>query len=494
MGLSRVATGLVILAGPVSTNGQSVSNTPPERILLLDPFGHAVEVPTNALPADLLPPSRVGLENQFPDLLEGTQVPEEIQRRHEAAEKRLFGFQFFPEVQPRLMPYLASVDDFGNTALKPGPLFATDLAEPLVQQPKYWLSEYGLRYKLEQNLTFLTMSDVMQGDQSQGFYSLDLKSKWNLFDARDPGTAGWISSQIEVKSGLGANGTSQDPKLNLGTLTSPNSSWSSVNGIRVPELAWQQSLNDGRVVVLAGVVSQRNYIDRNAYAQSARTQFMNSGLVRSQVMPLSRYNFGMNLQCQPVHDWYAMAGASAGNAQAGDSPWTDFSWDSWSLVGEVGYAPDSFFGMGPGVYRIQPFVAETGGPTQGGLCFNFQQQLGERGPFGWFGRFGFGGNAVTAGASAQIGTGFVAKGPLAAAGLFPSRQYDFAGIGFVWSQPSTTTQTVFHENEYTMEAGYVLQLTPTIKLQPDIQVVWNAAFNQDPGPAVVFQLQLDFVW
>ena len=99
---------------------------------------------------------------------------------------------------------------------------------------------------------------------------------------------------------------------------------------------------------------------------------------------------------------------------------------------------DDFLGLGPGVYRIQPFLAQAGGPTQGGLCFNLQQQLGKDAPFGWFGRFGFGGSEVTAGASAQIGTGFVMRGPLAHVGLFPERQHDAAGIGFVWSQPSVS--------------------------------------------------------
>jgi hypothetical protein len=209
---------------------------------------------------------------------------------------------------------------------------------------------------------------------------------------------------------------------------------------------------------------------------------------------LADYNFGMNVQWQPRDEWYAMLGGSAGNAEAGQLPWTDFSWQSWSLVGEFGYAPDNFWGLGPGVYRVQPFIAQTGGPIQGGLTFNLQQQLGEHAPFGWFGRFGFGGDTVSAGASAQVGTGFVAKGPLAHLGLFPSRQYDSAGVGFIWSQPSATSQTVFHENEYALEAGYVLQLTPTAKLQPDFQVIWNPAFNPDAGPAVVFQLQLDLAW
>jgi len=78
--------------------------------------------------------------------------------------------------------------------------------------------------------------------------------------------------------------------------------------------------------------------------------------------------------------------------------------------------------------------------------------------------------------------------------LCPGRDHDVAGLGFVWSQPSATTKTVFHENEYALEAGYVMQFTPTMKLQPDLQVVWNPAYNPSAGPALVGQLQLVVTW
>jgi len=66
--------------------------------------------------------------------------------------------------------------------------------------------------------------------------------------------------------------------------------------------------------------------------------------------------------------------------------------------------------------------------------------------------------------------------------------------GFGLRQPSAGTTPVAHENEYVLEAGYVLPLTPMAKLQPDLQVVWNPAFNPDVGPSLVFQLQLDLTW
>ena len=67
----------------------------------------------------------------------------------------------------------------------------------------------------------------------------------------------------------------------------------------------------------------------------------------------------------------------------------------------LGYVAEDLLGLGPGVYRVQPFIAQQGGPVQGGVCFNLQQQLGHDAPWGWFGRFGFGGEDVTAAAAVQ---------------------------------------------------------------------------------------------
>jgi carbohydrate-selective porin OprB len=128
------------------------------------------------------------------------------------------------------------------------------------------------------------------------------------------------------------------------------------------------------------------------------------------------------------------------------------------------------------------------------LCFNAQQQLGEHTPIGWYGRFGFGSESVTAGAATQIGTGFVIRGPLEQLGLAPSRANDGMGLGFLWSQPSASSATVVHENEFGLETLYVLQLTSMAKLQSDFQVVWDPAYNPSASHAFVFQIQLALAW
>lgn len=475
--------------------------SPSGKMLMIDAFGRAVEVPTNEVPQDLQPPADIGLKRQTPNPIEGVNLPDAVVRRMQEGREGAKGFQFFPPYQPELMPYLAGFNNHGNSALRPGALTSYVPLDVPIQGVKFALSAYGLRYSLEQTATYVSMSDVKKGDDDTlAFYTFDLKAKWAIFDAPAAGTAGWISSQMDGKTGvgsavgLGTAGDKQDAKSNIGSYTDPTGIWSMKQGVRVPELAWQESFCNGKAVVLAGVVSQRNYLDGNAFAHIGRGEFLNSALIHSDVLPLAQYNFGVNLQLQPVNEWYAMCGASAGNAPAGSVPWTDFSWSNWSLVGEVGYAPQDFLGLGPGVYRVQPFVAEKDGPTQPGLCFNIQQQLGLTSPFAWFGRFGFGGSEASASASAEIGTGFVMHAPLRYLGLVPRLNNDLLGSGFVWGEPAATTKTVYHENEYVLDTFYTLQLTPTVRVQPDVQVVWNPSFNRDAGPATVVQVQLILAW
>jgi hypothetical protein len=468
------------------TNSASSTN----ELLLLNKLGQPVAVPTNQVPSGLLPPADIGLQGQIPEPEKGSSQPPEVLEKLRAAAKQ---FRWFPSVPPPLMPYLASQAEYGNTVARPGPLIPDYPLEPVVQGIKYRLSEYGLRYSLQQTLNYVSLTDVKKGENILTYYTLNYKAKWAVYSSAGADNAGWVTTQVGAKTGLGPNGGTQDARSNLGTTTDPTGIWSSVNGVRVPELAWQQSLRGGEILAVAGMVNQRNYFDANNYAQSGRSQFMNSALIHSMVMTIPRYNFGLNLQYQPLEEWYAMVGSSAGNNSAGQAPWTDFSFHTWSLFGEFGYAPRDFLGLGPGIYRIQPFGGEAEGPTEGGLCFNLQQQLGRSSPFGWFGRFGFGGEKISTSADEQIGSGFVMHAPLAHFGLVPRLNNDLLGVAFVWSQPGATDKHIYHENEYVAETFYALQFSPTIKLMPEFQYISNPTFSSHEH-ATVAQLQLVLTW
>jgi len=277
----RGVVGAVVICGTavVRPAEPDSTNAPGNKVLLNDNFGKLVAVPTNAVPPKLLPPPGISVTNQVPSPAPGTPVPVPVQEREQDQRAGRDTLQFLPPFSPQLAPYLGSVDQFGNTALKPGALFSSTPFDALPQRAKYWASEIGLRYSLQQNVTFVNMTDVMQGDNNLAYYTLAFAAKWAVYNDPPSATAGWLSTQIKVKTGLDESGNTQSAKSNLGTITDPTSLWSGFNGIAVQELAWQQSFRNGELVFLGGVLNQGNYLDVNTYANSGRSQFINSALI-----------------------------------------------------------------------------------------------------------------------------------------------------------------------------------------------------------------------
>lgn len=405
------------------------------------------------------------------------------------------GREWFPTTPPVLMPYLGGLDDFGNTAVQEGALIPIEPQSLLAQKAKYALSDLGLRYGLWQSFTMVSMSDVASGSSALQYYTATFVGKWAVTEVTNAGRAGWLSTEANLQLGLSSASRSQTPVGNLGTIVNPNATVFGPNGGWISELAWQQSLVNGEVVVIAGLVDQSNYLDANNYANNSQGQFLNSALVNSGVLPFSFNNLGLNLQWQPSEAWYAMLGTGANNQLPGNSPFANLSFNNWSYLLEFGLTPTNVLGLGPGNYRLQPFVATVNSVTQEGIGLNVGQQLGKDYPFAWFGRFGVGGSQVTHdGAAAQIATGFVMEAPLKHAGLFPRLSNDYLGAAFIWSQASAVMQPAAHSNEYGFETTYVLQLTPLASIQPDLQVIWNPADNGNAHHNIIFQLQLNLAW
>ena len=483
---------LVLLAQLYGASTNAQSNGAPAHLLLTDQFGNAIRVQTNRLPSALLPPGSAGLQHQIPNPAKGTPVPPEIRERIVDSKT---GREWFPVTPPVLMPYLGSLDEFGNTAVQDGALIPLDPHSMLAQQGKYALSELGYRYTLWQSFTVVSMTGVASGASALQYYTGTLVSKWAITELTNAGRAGWISMEANAQVGLSWPSGLQTPQGNIGSVANPLATVFGPNGCWLSELAWQQSLADGKLVFIGGVVDQSNYLDANTYANNSQGQFLNSALVNSVVLPLPYNNAGCNLQWQPNETWYAMFGIGANNQPPRTPLLRHLSLHNMSYLSEIGLTLSNVAGFGPGNYRLQPFVATVEGITQGGIGLNAGQQLGKDSPFAWFGRFGVGGAQVTLdGAAAQVGTGFAMQAPLKHLGLAPKLSNDYLGAGFVWSRPSAVMQPAVHQNEYGFETTYVLQLTPLASIQPDLQIIWNAADNARASQNIIFQLQVNLTW
>jgi len=336
---------------------------------------------------------------------------------------------------------------------------------------------------------------VGAGANTLQYYCSTFVGKWAISEVPDAGRAAWLSTELNTQIGLSAASRTQSPQGNLGTIANPQATVFGPNGFWVSELAWQESLADGKVVFLAGLVDQSNYLDANTYANNSQGQLLNSAFVNSVVIPFPYNNIGLNLQWQPSDKWYAMLGTGANNQLPGNSPFADLSFDNWSYLLEFGLTPANVLGLGPGIYRLQPFLATVNRHAQPGIGLNLEQQLGTNSPFAWFGRFGVGGSRIAVdGAESQVASGLAMQAPLKHIGLCPKLSNDYLAAGFVWSKPSAAMKPAAHNNEYGLETTYVLQLTPAASLQPDFQVIWDPADNPNAARNYVFQLQLNITW
>ena len=70
----------------------------------------------------------------------------------------------------------------------------------------------------------------------------------------------------------------------------------------------------------------------------------------------------------------------------------------------------------------------------------------------------------------------------------------YLGLGFLWQQGAKKNGPYVNRNEYGIELTYVAQVTPTMTLQPDIQLVKNPVNGRRGQTAVVFQIQNVWSW
>ena len=103
------------------------------------------------------------------------------------------GREWFPTTPPVLMPYLADLDDFGNTAVQDGALIPIEPQSMLAQEAKYALSDLGLRYSFWQSFTMVSMTDVASGSSALQYYTATFVGKWAITEVTNAGRAGWLT-------------------------------------------------------------------------------------------------------------------------------------------------------------------------------------------------------------------------------------------------------------------------------------------------------------
>lgn len=179
---------------------------------------------------------------------------------------------------------------------------------------------------------------------------------------------------------------------------------------------------------------------------------------------------------------------------------SDSKSSSWFTIGEVGLTWKSVLSLGPGRafvggwYHSATFDAFDGARHDGtgGVFAMAEQQFwarGEgddaaRGLFGWV-QYGHADDEISA-ISDQYGGG------VKLVGTFSARDSDTAGVFFTFAELSD--KGGFAEDELALELFYTVQVTPAVKVKPDLQFIFNPAGDRAIDDAIVGGLRVEIAF
>lgn len=396
-----------------------------------------------------------------------------------------------------LLPFRGASQPLNLSAPQPLPLGRTS-ADPIFGSPlspvmsplrnieAYLGESLGLNFGIYYTLLWQNVSRPVEDTQRNlGTGRLDFNVVWNLFNDPDVGhgLVGFLmrqGNQIGVKQG-DTTQESTDSLLGLNSLHISERDGAPQATINL--LYYQHGLFDDRLVVSVGKLHPNQYIALNFWANDESKQFLAAPFDGIQPLgdALGGYQLGVAVQVIPT-DWMFV---NAIVTDALGQPSTSF-----------GTLDDGYYWAAFEAGFILPFDEEkTGGPaclsfiwtnqnlydaprevtptrqTSNGFAVQLQGHITT--DFGYFAQFGIAEPAMS-GIEQQFTCGLGVENAFGRGG-------DMFGIAFNWSKPSsalndyiTTRLGAPPDSEQSMmEMFYRIQLTGSMQLSPDLQVIFN---------------------
>ncbi|MSR44323.1 MAG: hypothetical protein EXS15_03065 [Phycisphaerales bacterium] len=328
--------------------------------------------------------------------------------------------------------------------------------------------QFGLRWDIYDVIVYQGATTVMAGNSAaEGVNRFNLRADLKLWDFGGHAT-GRITAQMRQTN---AFPTSSDLGTKVGSDITLDSNFTGHLGTRLVRLRYEQGLLDNRVMVSVGKINPNDYVLNNPFAGDETTQFLASifdGSDAAQV-GFQGYLLGAAVLVVPMDGVYANFVATAPSTQATNGLGADLLGTGlWWFASEVGIVTD--------------FLGDVDSPGRYSVGFNTTNASYES----------------TDLATARSGNGFWVMGteyftadvgawaqftycdPSVAlykseftAGLSIQNCFDRKGDGFGVAWGFTTNPTGDLGVQTVTELYYRFQLTDSVQITPDIQVITN---------------------
>jgi len=336
------------------------------------------------------------------------------------------------------------------------------------------LAKKGIDLAVDYSAVAFNISDSLAGaDDNASGGMLRFYGSWKT---TDNGSLIW---KIEHRHSY----TDTEPRfiaLNAGASTLQVPPFSDQGG-RLTNLYWKQSFNNKNATVIAGFLDSTDYVDVYAVA-SPWTGFMNFA-----------FSTGATTMALPGDAALGLAGATmlgenffviAGITDMESDPTKPFS----SLLDESHFFKTVELGWTSGKDRIYADnihitfwdadeSLEQGQGEDSGVNFSASKMMGSWLPFL---RVGIADNGSLLGIDKSVSTGFALYGLGGKSNTF--------GAAINWAD------IVAGDEQITLEAFYLMKLTPFWELTPDIQIIQDPANNPDEDQVMILGLRTRLLW
>ena len=252
-------------------------------------------------------------------------------------------------------------------------------------------------------------------------------------------------------------------------------------GMLLTNLYWMQNFNNNNFSFAVGQVDTTDYVDIYGLV-NLWIDFNNLAFTTNPTIPVPDQGLGAAVRWTIKNNYYVVAGFADANGDP-EKPFESLA----SFFDEHEYFKHIGFGWAGSwkqhlvdnihltLWQIDERT-QTDVPGGWGTAFSFSRELGKWTPFLRAG-YNDGGGAIL---DRSISTGF---------GYSPNRKDDRLALGLHWGQPNSEIYSTARDDQYTIETFYRLQMLKHLQIAPDVQLLFNPAFNPSEDRVWVFSLR-----
>lgn len=303
-------------------------------------------------------------------------------------------------------------------------------------------------------------------DAAGGIYRF--QGSWTAFSG-DSGQVGRVQWRVEKRSRLGSMLAPADLSGETGTAALNTAfGYSGDFTTDISVLNWTQGFSDHRFGYAVGRLASDVYSDSFAFSTFSRGYLNRSFLFNPTQGSTGVGSLGVVAKGFATNQIWLGGHIYDGNAVSGDFDLDTFKQYEWLKEIEIGWAPSFVRRVTDRIqflYWDKDERVEAGVSAGKGWVITASFQLREK--YLTFFRLGKsnGGAGVPAESAASVGV------------EFSPRSGQALTLGLGWAEPSESTYGSGLDDEYVAELSYRFQLTRSIFLMPDVQVVFNPALN-----------------